>query len=110
MVRVADEFVIDLMGLACGVDFAEAIKDAETIDVQGVPVVVAGPATVIRTLGPCRGRPKLASGADATRILEMMPLQGNPAQQHSRRALLRAYRSPQPVLDRRAYERRGVCQ
>ena len=49
VVRVADEFVIDLMALACGVDYAEALKDAETIDVQGIPVVVASPATLIRT-------------------------------------------------------------
>lgn len=49
VVRVADEFVIDLMALACGIDYAEAVKDAETIDVQGVPVVVASPATLIRT-------------------------------------------------------------
>ena len=49
VVRVADEFVIDLMALACGVDYTEAIKDAETIDVEGVAVIVASPATLIRT-------------------------------------------------------------
>ena len=49
VVRIADEFVIDLMARACGVDYAEAFKDAETIEVQGVPVVVASPATLIRT-------------------------------------------------------------
>ena len=49
VVRVADEFVIDLMALACGVDYTEAMKDAETIDVAGVPVIVASPATLIRT-------------------------------------------------------------
>ena len=49
VVRVADEFVIDLMALACGVDYSKASKDAETIDVQGIPVVVASPTTLIRT-------------------------------------------------------------
>ena len=49
VVRVADEFVIDLMALACGVDYTEALRDAETINVAGVPVVVASPATLIRT-------------------------------------------------------------
>ena len=49
VVRVADEFVIDLTALACGIDYAEAFRDAETIDVQGVPMVVASPATLIRT-------------------------------------------------------------
>lgn len=49
VVRVADEFVIDLMALACGVDYTEAMRDAETIDVEGVPVIVASPATLIRT-------------------------------------------------------------
>ncbi len=49
VVRVADEFVIDLMALACGIDYTEAMKDAETIEVEGVPVIVASPATLIRT-------------------------------------------------------------
>lgn len=49
VVRVADEFVIDLMALACGIDYAEAVKDAETLQVMGVPMVVASPATLIRT-------------------------------------------------------------
>jgi len=49
VVRVADEFVIDLMALACGIDYAEAARDAETIDVLRVPVIVASPATLMRT-------------------------------------------------------------
>jgi hypothetical protein len=49
VVRVADEFVIDLMALACGIDYLEARKDAETLRVLDVPILVASPATLIRT-------------------------------------------------------------
>jgi len=49
VVRVADEFVVDLMGRACGVDYAEAVSDAETIVFEGVPIPVASPSTLIKT-------------------------------------------------------------
>lgn len=48
VVRVADEVVVDLMGRACGVGYAEAAKDAETLVREGVEIPVASPATLLR--------------------------------------------------------------
>jgi predicted nucleotidyltransferase len=49
VVRVADEVVVDLMARACGVDYAEAAKDAETLTIDGVSIPVASLKTLIRT-------------------------------------------------------------
>jgi len=49
VVRVADEVVVDLMGRACGLSYAEAARDAETIEREGVQIPLASPATLIRT-------------------------------------------------------------
>lgn len=49
VVRVVDEVIVDLMGRACGLDYAEAAVDAETVSLDGVPVPIASPATLIRT-------------------------------------------------------------
>jgi hypothetical protein len=49
VVRVADEVVVDLMGRACGLSHAEAARDAETLEREGVTIPVASPATLIRT-------------------------------------------------------------
>ncbi len=54
VVRVADELVVDLMAAACGVDYADAARDAVTIEFDGVPVVVASPRTLIRTKNTLR--------------------------------------------------------
>ena len=48
VVRVADEVVVDLMGRACGLTYAEAARDAETIERGGVVIPVPSPATLIR--------------------------------------------------------------
>jgi len=48
VVRIADEVVVDLMGRACGVDYAAAAADAETFEREGVSIPVASPATLIR--------------------------------------------------------------
>lgn len=48
VVRVADEVIVDLMGRACGVDFAEASADAETFERDGVAIRLASPLTLIR--------------------------------------------------------------
>ena len=48
VVRVADEIVVDLTGKACGLSYADAIADAERIDLGGVSVPVASPAVLIR--------------------------------------------------------------
>ncbi len=49
VVRIADEIVVDLMGRACGVTYADAIADAETFEIGGVDVPVASKRTLIRT-------------------------------------------------------------
>ena len=49
VVRVADEVVVDLMGRACGLSYAEAARDAEAIERGGVAIPVASPSTLIRT-------------------------------------------------------------
>ncbi len=48
VVRVADEVVVDLMGRACGLSYADAMADVEWIDLGGVSVPVASPGTLIR--------------------------------------------------------------
>ena len=54
VVRVADEVVVDLMARACGVDFADASRDAETFEFDGVPIPVASAATLMRTKNTVR--------------------------------------------------------
>ena len=49
VVRVADEIVVDLMGRACGLDYAAASADAEPMEIDGVTVPVASIRTLIRT-------------------------------------------------------------
>jgi hypothetical protein len=48
VVRVADEVVVDLMGRACGLSYAEAAADAEFLARDGVSIPVASPRTLIR--------------------------------------------------------------
>ena len=54
VVRVADEIVVDLMAKACGVDYADATRDAIEIQFAGVPICVASPPTLIRTKNTIR--------------------------------------------------------
>jgi hypothetical protein len=49
VVRVVDEVIVDLMGKACGLTYADIAPDAESHDVLGVPVPVASAAALIRT-------------------------------------------------------------
>ena len=49
VVRVADEVMVDLLGVACGITYEDAIKDAEVLDVIGTPVPVASKSTLIAT-------------------------------------------------------------
>lgn len=54
VVRVVDEVIVDLMGRACGLSYADVAADKESIDLGGVVVPVASPATLIRTKNTCR--------------------------------------------------------
>jgi hypothetical protein len=49
VVRVIDEVIVDLMGRACGLSFADVAADMEWHDMAGVRVPVASPAALIRT-------------------------------------------------------------
>ena len=49
VVRVADEVVVDLLGSACGVIFAEAIEEADWIEIGAARMPVANKETLIRT-------------------------------------------------------------
>lgn len=48
VIRVADEFVVDLMKSGCGVDYATAVKDAVWREVLGVRIPFASKATLWR--------------------------------------------------------------
>ena len=54
VVRVADEFVIDLMKSACGIEYAEAAGHIERRDVNGVVVPIADKELLIRTKNTVR--------------------------------------------------------
>lgn len=45
---MADEILVDLMKSGCGVDYAEAIKDAVIREVNGVRIPFASPQTLWR--------------------------------------------------------------
>jgi hypothetical protein len=49
VVRIVDEIVVDLMGRACGLSYADAIDDAERREIDGTTIVIASPATLMRT-------------------------------------------------------------
>jgi hypothetical protein len=48
VVRVADEILVDLMKSGCGVDYADAIRDAVWREIQGVKIPFASPETLWR--------------------------------------------------------------
>jgi hypothetical protein len=49
VVRVADEVIVDLLARACGVDYEDAARDAEIIEIGGVRIPVASKRTLVRT-------------------------------------------------------------
>ena len=49
VVRVVDEVIVDLMGRACGLTYADVAADMEWHDLGGVQVPVASPSTLVRT-------------------------------------------------------------
>jgi hypothetical protein len=48
VVRVADEILVDLMKSGCGVDYADAIRDANWCEIEGVNIPFASPKTLWR--------------------------------------------------------------
>ncbi len=49
VVRVIDEVIVDLMGRACGLSYADVAADMEWHDMAGVRVPVASPTALVRT-------------------------------------------------------------
>ena len=59
VVRVADEFVIDLMAKACGVSYEEAKDSIEWMEIEGVKIPVASKELLIRTKDTVRPSDKM---------------------------------------------------
>ena len=49
LVRVADEVIVDLLARACGVDYEDAARDKELIEIDGVEIPIASKRTLVRT-------------------------------------------------------------
>jgi hypothetical protein len=49
VIRVGDEFVVDLMKAACGIEYAEASKDIVMATLKGVTIPFANPGLLLRT-------------------------------------------------------------
>ena len=48
VVRVGDEFVVDLMRQACGIDYSEASPEVQMMNVCGIPIPFASPKLLWR--------------------------------------------------------------
>ena len=48
VIRVADEIIVDIMRVAGGIDYSDAIRDLMVIDVDGVPIPFASPRLLWR--------------------------------------------------------------
>lgn len=59
VVRIADEIVVDLMKAACGIDYDEARKHADTVVIEGVPIPFANPELLLRMKDTYRDKDKL---------------------------------------------------
>lgn len=59
VVRIADEIVVDLMAKACGIDFNEAKKGIQLIEVEGVKIPVASKELLIRMKDTIRHSDKI---------------------------------------------------
>jgi len=49
VIRVADEYVVDLMKAACGIEYAEASKAVVMATLKGVPIPFGTPELLLRT-------------------------------------------------------------
>jgi hypothetical protein len=59
VVRIADEFVVDLMLSACGIDFDEAERYIDVVEIQGVRMPFAKPELLWRLKQTLREKDKL---------------------------------------------------
>lgn len=68
VVRICDEIVVDLMRSASGIDYAEALREIDVHELDGVSVPVASPELLLRMKGTSY-RPKDAMDAQFLRRL-----------------------------------------
>jgi len=59
VVRVADEIVIDLMKTACGVEYEQASRMIEKVEISGVPIPFASARLLWKTKDTVREKDKL---------------------------------------------------
>jgi len=59
VVRIADEFVVDLLKAACGVEYEEACDLIEEVELEGVRIPFASPALLWRTKQTLRSKDEL---------------------------------------------------
>lgn len=59
VVRIADEFVIDLMAKACGIGYGEAKQFIQFMDIEGVKIPVASKELLIRMKDTIRHSDKI---------------------------------------------------
>jgi hypothetical protein len=59
VVRVVDEFVVDLMKSACGIDYGAARGLVDIVDIQGVSIPFASPRLLWRTKQTLRDKDKV---------------------------------------------------
>jgi predicted nucleotidyltransferase len=74
VVRVADEIVVDLMGRACGLSYADVAEDIEHLEVDGVSIPVPSPAMLMRTKDTFRPQDAL----DRAFLERLLRAQGKP--------------------------------
>lgn len=68
VVRVADEFVVDLMKAACGVAYGEASSMVENVEVEGVEIPFASPRLLWLTKQSDRDKDRLDRAFLAERL------------------------------------------
>jgi hypothetical protein len=68
VIRVGDEFVVDLMKAACGIEYAEAKEQVVMATVQGVNIPFASPELLLRTKQTYRDK----DGADRAYLRDLI--------------------------------------
>lgn len=70
VIRIADEFVVDLLGKACSVDYNNAIKEVEYKELQGVRIPIPKKEKLIEMKDTIRPHDKTDTQFLKTRIEE----------------------------------------
>ena len=59
VVRIGDEFVVDLLASACGVTFDEASQSVQSVELDGVKIPIGSKQVLIRTKNTIRPSDKM---------------------------------------------------